>query len=155
MTTPAPNPPASDRSARITGFHHAAIHASDFDATVAFWTQTFGFVLTISWAINDDGHGAIMLDVGDGNYLEVFEHPDTPKPASDAPQGIVHIALRCVGIVELIDRVRAAGLTITMEPTQIPIANTLPGKPATVPVHIAFFTGPDGEVVELFENTLT
>jgi glyoxylase I family protein len=32
---------------------------------------------------------------------------------------------------------------------------TIPSTPQPTPITIAFFKGPDGEVIELFENQLT
>ena len=52
------------------GFHHVAIRVYDFDATVRFYTEVLGFTDKVRWGEGDNR--AIMLDTGDGNYLEVF-----------------------------------------------------------------------------------
>ncbi|MGO0061826.1 VOC family protein [Brevibacillus fluminis] len=52
------------------GFHHVALRANDFAATVAFYTEGLGFVRRHGW-----GEGAkevALLDTGDGNYMEIF-----------------------------------------------------------------------------------
>lgn len=61
---------------RVTdcGFHHVAIRARDFDKSVGFYTDVMGFRRKIGWG-QKPGR-AVMLDVGDGNYLEIFERPE-------------------------------------------------------------------------------
>ena len=43
---------------------------ADFDATMRFYTEGFGFRPAVRWG-EGDGR-AVLLDTGDGNYLEVF-----------------------------------------------------------------------------------
>ena len=51
----------------------------------------------------------------------------------------------------MIERVRAAGMPITVEPKDV----TIPSRPHALPLRLAFFKGPGGEVFELFQNELT
>ena len=124
------------------GFHHVAIAARDFDRSIRSYTEVLGFAPARSWG-GKNGRAA-MLDTGDGNYLEVFE-----RPAHDAPsQGaVLHFALRTSDASAAIERAHIAGAEITVEPKDIEIAST----PA-YPVRIAFFKGPGGEIVELFQE---
>lgn len=131
----------------ITGFHHVAIRARDYDRTVAFYTETMGFTLKIEW--HQAPSRAAMLDAGDGNYLEVFERPDQAPADTDAV--IIHFALRTAEIDTVIERVRAAGAEITTEPKDL----TIQSRPQAVPVRLAFCKGPNGEVIEFFQNALT
>jgi glyoxylase I family protein len=128
------------------GFHHVAIRARDFDATVRFYTEVLGFTERIRWG---EGNGrAIMLDVGDGNYLEVFAGgKDQPKPEG----AILHFALRTDDCDAALERARAAGAEVTMEPKEI----LIPSTPDPTPIRIAFCKGPDGEIIEFFQNELT
>lgn len=146
------NPGASDATPRVTGLHHVAIRARDFDRSVGFYTRVLGFTAKIAW--NPPPARAIMLDAGAGDYLEIFERPDqTPPPPDEA--AILHLALRTNDTDALLERVRAAGCEVTVEPRTARIANTIPSTPSPVPVRLAFFKGPDGEVIELFQNDLT
>jgi glyoxylase I family protein len=138
-------------AAAVTGFHHVAIRARDFDASVKFYAEVLGFRPKIQW--NEAPKRAIMLDAGDGNYLEVFERPQQGPPAEDA--AILHFALRTDDTDAVLERARAAGCQVTMEPRALNIKNVLPGVADEVPVRIAFVKGPDGEVVEFFQNELT
>lgn len=127
------------------GFHHVAIRAHDFDASVRFYTQALGFVEKIRWGEGDKR--AIMLDTGDGNYLEIF----AGGSAQPRPEGVIlHFALRTTDVDSAIARARAAGATVTVEPKNVDIPSTPP-----TPVRLAFCTGPDGEIIEFFANDRT
>ena len=124
------------------GFHHVAMRVKDFDASVLFYTDVLGFKKTIAWG--DGDKRAIMLDTGDGSCLEVFAGGSSELKPEGA---FIHIALCTDNCDAALDRVKAAGMEVTMEPTDILIQSSPP-----TPVRIAFFKGPDGEVVEFFQN---
>jgi len=129
--------------AHISGFHHTAIRSADFDRSVKFYSEVLGFTSRIQWG--EGSKRAAMLDVGDGNYLEIFARHD----AFEILEGtVLHFALRTDDTTAMLERVRAAGMTVTMEPTDVTIDSSI----GPVEVKIAFFKGPDGEIVELFEN---
>jgi glyoxylase I family protein len=83
-----------------------------------------------------------MLDAGDGTYVELFSGGSGEKPNGS----ILHLALRTDDCDAATERARAAGGTITQEPTD----TVLEGDPP-VPVRYSFFEGPDGEQIELFQ----
>ena len=129
--------------AQITGFHHVAIHAADFDRSIRFYQDVLGLQEKISWG--EAPTRAIMLHAGDHRHIEIFEKPDV-QPSENGI--ILHFAFGTDDCVGMLEKVRAAGMKITMEPKVVDILS--PGGP--VPVHIAFFQGPDGEIIELFES---
>jgi catechol 2,3-dioxygenase-like lactoylglutathione lyase family enzyme len=88
-----------------------------------------------------------LLDSGGGAYVEIFDRPDRPDNGRSC---LVHFALRSREVDALIDRVRAVGRTITLEPTSLTLETNVGPKPFTI--RIAFFEGPDGESVELFDE---
>lgn len=124
------------------GFHHVALKVRDFDASLRFYMETLGFVQVMAWG-QGDGRAA-MLDTGDGSCLELFAGGGEIKPDS----AILHFAFRCDDPDGAIERVRAAGAAVTMEPRTLEIPNCVP--PATV--RFAFCKGPDGEQVEFFRR---
>lgn len=127
------------------GFHHVAIRARDFDATLRFYTEGLGFVRAFGWGEGD--RRAAMLDTGDGNYLEVFAGGQR-APGEDPPEGgILHFALRVADTDAAFARAIAAGARPTMEPKEITLEGDRP-----VPVKIAFVKGLDGEIIEFFQN---
>ncbi len=131
------------------GIHHVALKTKNWDASVAFYKDVLGFVEKITWAY-PDGNRAGMFDMGGGSYLEIFEnHTDTP-----APGGVLfHLAIRTNDVTGVTERVRAAGCKITVEPRDVTIQTT--NHAGAVPVRLSFFEGPNGEIWELFENSLT
>ncbi len=136
------------------GFHHVAIKSSDFEATLKFYTEGLGFKPRYTWGV--DGRSAseadsraVLLDTGDGNYLEVFA--GGKKRALDAgDEGpILHFALRTTDAGAALERARAAGGVVTTETKSlIPPHAQEPG----LTFRIAFVRGPDGEMIEFFQN---
>ena len=124
------------------GIHHVAVRVRDFDASVAFYRETLGFVPVLAWG---EGNGrAVMLDTGRGDCVELF----AGGPDSERPEGAwIHLALRVSDCDAVLAKVREAGCVVTMDATDVAI----PGDPP-MPVRIAFFKGPDGEVLELFSS---
>ena len=83
----------SDNPIKSRGFHHIALRAFDFDATVRFYEQGFGCVRKFGWG--SDNTRAALMDVGDGNYVEIF----AGREFGDVPEGgIIHFALRTTTI---------------------------------------------------------
>jgi len=126
----------------IKALHHVSITVKDFDATVDLYTQGFGFKKGVTWA-RGGGERAIMLNMGDGAFLEVFSgRTDTPQP-----DGIfAHIALSSDDCDADFQRALAAGAGVETEPMNV----SLPGNPP-IPVRIAFCKGLDGELIEIFQ----
>lgn len=71
------------------GFHHVAVRVHDFEAALRFYQGALGFTERIAWG---EGNGrAVMLDTGDGSYLEVFAG-GAPDLKPDGP--LLHVAFR-------------------------------------------------------------
>lgn len=130
--------------AKISGFHHVAIPSLDFDASVRFYLDVLGMTTKITWG--EKPARAIMIDSGDGNYVEIFER----AAASREEGAILHFALRTDDCAAMLEKVRSAGMEVTMETKALDIPSSI----GPVPVRIAFFKGPSGEIVELFQNEL-
>ena len=129
--------------ASILGIHHTALRSADYDASVRFYTEVLGMKVWISWG-EGDGRAA-MIDAGDGNYIEVFAR----GAAFTHVEGtILHFALRTDDCVAMLEKARAAGFEATMEAKAVVIDSNR----GPVPVKIAFFKGPDGEIIELIED---
>lgn len=132
-------------NSNIHGFHHVAIRVRDFDRSLAFYTELLGMTRKIEWG--EAPSRAIMLNMGDGGILEMFERPE--EPVSEDHPYLLHFCLRCSDVDGVIQRVRNAGCEVTVEPKDVDI----PSRPTgPTPVRLAFFKGPDGEVVELFDS---
>ena len=130
------------------GFHHVCIKTRDWDRTLHFYQEVLGCTTKIAWRAAPQR--ALMLDTGDGNYIEIFED----SAYAPAPHGsILHFALRTTRLDEVADRIRTYGARITMEPKDVSIATT--NGAGAVPVRIFFCEGPSGEIIEFFQNELT
>lgn len=134
-----------------SGFHHMALRARDFDKSLAFYTSGLGFSVAHQWG---DGDARIaLLDLGDNNYLELFaskpgQSPDVGAAVPD-PWPFFHMALRSTDVDKDIEVVRALGCTVTVEPKSVPVGDA--DHPTKI-IRVGFFLGPDGEVLEFFQN---
>ena len=123
------------------GYHHIAIKASDYERSLTFYRDGLGFTEAVSWGEGDSR--ACMLDLGDGNYLELF----AGGPPEGRPEGDwVHYCLRTSDCDKAYQTVVDAGATIVSEPNDVSIPSEPPLK-----IRNCFFKGPDGELLEFFE----
>ena len=124
------------------GTHHIAVQTQDYEASIAFYTDVMGMAQTAEFSAG--GRRICLLDIGDGSHLELFEPLPGTSPSGDADGNVVfHFALATSDIEAALERVRAAGMEITVELKTVDLG--------PLNVSIAFFKGPGGEVVEFFQ----
>ena len=132
-----------------SGLHHVAVRATDLDASVAFYTQVLG--MKIVTAFDLDVRRFVHLDTGDGSLLELMQDDEPIEPAQE--RGVHwHLCLSTTRIEEAVAAIEAAGIEVTVPTKSVTLMNTATNPPIPMPVKIAFFTGPSGEVVELFQS---
>lgn len=137
-------------------FHHVAIRAVDFDATIKFYTEGLGFRLHFPFAVPGRIDRAAFLDAGDGRFIEVFGQASNVQsegrrrePGEDRTEGaLLHFCLRAADTDASYARALAAGAVSRVEP----VTRRL-GEDPLVEVRIAFVTGPNGEVIEFLQST--
>ena len=124
------------------GFHHVALRVRDIEKSKKFYKEVLGFneVIKFPHPWEKEIKEVVMLDSGDGNYLELFSN----APEDTIPNGaFFHVAFRADDVHGLYERVKAAGTPVAMEPKDILLAGEVPTT-----VRAVFFKGPDGEEIE-------
>ncbi|MDO4459385.1 MAG: VOC family protein [Clostridia bacterium] len=126
---------------KINGVHHIAVYPNEanFEKTVTFYRDVLGFPLKRQW---DDGH-CQMLSCGDNTVMEIVYHPELDNAPIDG--SLNHIAFATDDVDEIIEKVRALGYEVTIEPKDLTLGEGYD-------VRIAFFKGPLGETIELFKE---
>jgi catechol 2,3-dioxygenase-like lactoylglutathione lyase family enzyme len=126
------------------GVHHITIQTRDWEASRRLYQDILGMQVVAEWGPEE--RRMKLLDVGDGSHLELIA-PTATSPTVGSPTAndpLVHLALATADAAASLDLVRQAGYEVTMEPKAV----TLGDLEATV----AFFKGPNGEVVEFFQT---
>jgi catechol 2,3-dioxygenase-like lactoylglutathione lyase family enzyme len=102
-----------------TGFNHVATLTTDIDRLVGFYGEAFGAELTFEMAAREDHPRMVVLDLGGGSALNVFETTADEIIGEQRRQGgrgaIDHFALAVEDISaleEVRDRLKAAGADI-------------------------------------------
>ena len=136
LKTSEQRPPSSAR-----GLHHMALLSSDVERTIDFYQGVLEFPLTELFENRDyQGSTHFFFDIGNGNLLAFFDLPGLDLgPYAEVLGGLHHIAIS----VEpdrwehLRDKLVAAGVA-----TQHMSGSSL------------YFTGPDGERLEIIKDPL-
>jgi len=132
------------------GFHHVAIRAIDFDATLKFYTEGLGCSVHFEFSVPGRIDRAAFLDTGDGRYVEVFGQGSTVqsqgrrrRPDEEPTEGaLLHFCFRVTDVEAAYARALAAGAVSRIAPMS---AQLVAGE-------IAFVTGPNGEVIEFLRS---
>lgn len=131
------------------GLHHVAIRTQDLDASVKFYTEVLGMETVVAFEL--DNRRFAQLDAGDGSIVELMQDDQNVEPAAERNVHW-HYALRTTKIETVMAAVQAAGMEITVPTKAVTLTNTATASPSALPVKVAFFIGPSGEVVELFQT---
>jgi glyoxylase I family protein len=125
------------------GTHHIAVQTRDWEASLRLYQDVLG--MEIVGEFGSPERKIALLDIGDGSHMELFA-PQADTPAVDSPAAndpIIHIALATTDTRAALEHVRQAGYEVTMEPKDLTLDS--------VKVTIAFFKGPNGELIEFFQ----
>jgi catechol 2,3-dioxygenase-like lactoylglutathione lyase family enzyme len=132
---------STNKKVRGCGFHHLSMKVKNMEKSIKFY-EALGFVERVSWG--EAARRTILLDTGDHNYFEISQG----DPGQVNGEGVFkHIALRVDDCQAAIERARKAGAEVTVETREATLKSEKP-----IQIRIAFFKGPDGELIELFEN---
>ncbi len=128
-----------DSSAR--GVHHLALLSSDVEATIRFYQDVLEFPLTELFENRDyQGSTHFFFDIGHGNLLAFFDFPGLDLgPYAEVLGGLHHLAISVTPEKWDHLRTKLIGAAIPFE--------EMSGSSI-------YFTGPDGERLELIKDTL-
>ena len=130
------------------GLHHVAVRTDDMGESVDFYTQVLG--MKVVTAFKPDERSFVHLDAGDGSIIELMQ--DDKPIEMPAERGVHwHLALRTTRIEAVMQRVAEAGMQVTVPTKSVTLTNTATDPEAPLAVKVAFFLGPSGELVELFQ----
>jgi glyoxylase I family protein len=125
-------------------FHHFAVEVSDADRSAEFYCSLLGFEKVSEFAFPDRGRKIVFVKLGEA-CVELLQGPD-PEAAAPQPKmmGWKHLCLHTDDVDREIERLRAAGVKITLEPFDTEIGS-----------RIAFFEDPDGIPLEFWSDSPT
>lgn len=129
----------------VHGGHHIAIQTRDWQDSVTLYRDVLGMTEAAS-SDNGSGQQVMLLDIGDGTHLELFERAPSTPPGPDGEFGdlLSHFALATTDVRAATEHLRAAGYAIVAEPRDVELG--------ALELCISFFRGPSGELVELVEE---
>ncbi|MBN1873380.1 MAG: VOC family protein [Anaerolineae bacterium] len=129
---------------KTCGLHHVTIQTRDWAASLQLYREVLG--MTVVAEFGSPERRMMLLDTGNGSHIELIA-PTSASPAVGSPAAndpLVHFALVMPDVTAAINRVRQAGYEITMEPKSAQLG--------TIAATVAFFKGPNGEVIEFFQT---
>jgi glyoxylase I family protein len=125
----------------LTGIHHVAIIASNYERSKRFYTETLGFkVIAENYRAERDSY-KLDLRLQDGTQIELFSFPSPPpRPSRPEACGLRHLAFRVPNVDAAVAHLQAHGVAV--EAIRI---DEYTGRRFT------FFADPDGLPLELYE----
>ena len=123
----------------ISGINHVSLKCGtteEFKKAKDFYLNVLGFAVVREWP------EGIMIDSGSG-LLEIFSN----GPGVKSKGAVRHIAFGTDDVDGVIEKVKAAGYEVFIEPNDIVIRSDPP-----FPARMAFCCGPLGEELEFFQE---
>ncbi len=121
--------------------HHAAVIASDYPRSKAFYTDILGLKIVAEIHREARDSWKLDLELPDGTQIELFSFPDPPpRPSYPEACGLRHLAFAVADVEEAVSLLEEQGVAV--EPVRV---DELTEKRFT------FFADPDGLPLELYE----
>lgn len=131
----------------IAGIHHVSVRVADLERSLALYRDTLGLIVKTAFSIN--GRRWAMVEAGNSGYIELVETKDAVHTAR-GDDVLWHFAVRVSDVEPAIEAVRQAGYAVTRDIKSLDLMDTARQEAFTI--RVAFFRGPDGEEIELFED---
>ncbi|AMO95094.1 glyoxalase/Bleomycin resistance /Dioxygenase superfamily protein [Collimonas fungivorans] len=127
---------------QISGIHHVAIIASDYQRSRRFYTELLGLAIVAETYREQRDSYKLDLRTPDGVQIELFSFPSPPpRPSRPEACGLRHLAFRVPDVAAASQELRGQGIAV--EDIRI---DEFTGKRFT------FFADPDGLPLELYEQ---
>lgn len=128
----------------LTGLAHIALFTKDLETSVKFYESLSGTVTDHADVKKPAGTNHIIMVQMPGFFLEIIE-PHDGSPVTAEGGVFPHIAIEVDDIDAAVADLKACGVTTfrTESPMSIPIFGG---------IRNIFFTGPDGELLELLQH---
>lgn len=141
----------------VSGIHHIAIRAKDFEKTLRFYTGTLQFSVRHTWSLPEFHlKQAAMLKSADGStFIELFDNDADiaaqgrpPLPGEESVQGaLLHFSLCVDNAQNAYNEAIEHGARSCVPPMTLTL-----GKPPLT-VRNALIYSPNGEVIEFIEKS--
>jgi len=126
----------------MKGLSHVGLYVTDIDRSVAFYTRVLGLKVLEEYRNNGTGKEIVFLGI-DEPVLELLSSLTNPESNHRPARGSYdHLAWQVNDIDSSLNALKELGVNFSPEST----LTVLDGR------KIAFFTGPDGERVELVQR---
>ncbi len=134
-------PPEDRPESSARGVHHLGLLSSDVERTIAFYQDLLEFPLTELFENRDyQGSTHFFFDIGNGNLLAFFDFPGLDLgDYAEVLGGMHHLAIS-------VEPERWQHLRAKLEAAGVPLQH-MSGQSL-------YFTGPDGERLELIRDPL-
>jgi glyoxylase I family protein len=127
---------------QISGIHHVAVIASDYQRSKRFYTELLGLSIVAETYREQRDSYKLDLRTPDGVQIELFSFPSPPpRPSRPEACGLRHLAFRVPDVALAAQELRGHGIAV--EDIRI---DEFTGKRFT------FFADPDGLPLELYEH---
>ncbi|GAC1526494.1 MAG: VOC family protein [Collimonas sp.] len=126
----------------ISGIHHVAIIASDYQRSKRFYTELLGLAIVAETYREQRDSYKLDLCTQDGVQIELFSFPSSPQRVSRPEAcGLRHLAFRVPDVAAAVQELRDHGIAV--EDIRI---DEFTGRRFT------FFADPDALPLELYEQ---
>ena len=119
----------------INNLHKIGVVTSDVESAVDFFTKVLDLEV-VERLPSDVGEDYVFMQAA-GVKVELL-----PQKAMDAPEGVHHLSFRVDSVDEACEELRSKGVKILVEPFDVGVAG----------IRLAFFEGPDGLRLQLFQR---
>lgn len=147
-------------SDNIKAFHHYAIKAQDFQATLCFY-EKLGFSLVHDWSLPEYNleKGGMLYNSKINCYIEIFdknaEIPSQGRKRNKDEEFIENSILHICFVVKDADKARISAIEAGAKDLSEGVLNiNLMNARKNVNVRNSIVYSPNGEVIEFLENTI-